>query len=894
MNLPVRVYSLLVRFYPADFRQEFGEDMIAAFKDYWTSAGAGGRLFFSLRVAVDWIRTAPRLVVVSIVRHSGRILREILSPNGVPSEIRRSLRGIGNRPLVNLMIVVSLAVGLGANATMFKALNSVLWSSLPVAESEEIVRIVRFNREEQSNSGMSYPNWRDIQAATGDVFEAVMFHRMETFSVSYRQTNIVTHGEVVSPNYFEGLGVSAEIGTAFTNGFTEPVAVLSYDFWKRELSGDPAVVGESIVLNGTPVSVIGVVDRGFLGTKLGLAMDLWIPIETWVQVNPSWRNALSERGSRWLSTIARLNDGTTLEEAQATVRGVSERLATDHDINRDSFYLPLAERGATLFPDNPSMVGLIGAVGIGAGLMVLLISALNAANMMFARSLERASDVSLKLALGASRARLFRDHTVEIGVLATLSAIAAMAISTAASGVLISLTPPMTYRLSVDLTPDVSTTVMVGLLTAAVVVLIGGFSTGVSLRGSRFGSAANGNRSVTSNSSIPNALVTAQIAVSVTSLMIGGAFFASLREARSIDPGIDVRNATLVSLDTSLEQYDRQKTLQLLNAIVAELRSSPSITAVTTASLVPLGDRSASSRIYAAETRFDETVAGASSWISSVGGDGLSQIGIAPIAGRLFTVAERADQSVSGVAVINTALAERLWPEASYADVVSRRVSFGPSESTIEIVGVVPTTRYRSVTEPSQPAMFVPLPQRTGSFNTLVVKGAPGSREDVGSIVRAHLATLAPTLPIYSVVSGAAHVEGALWLFRSGATFAGGLGVIALLLSASGLFATMSFSVARRKRELGIRIAIGATRTAIMKRELRLGMVLVTAGLVLGTIPALAVGKNLETMLFGVSPFEPRLLIAVPLTILAVALGTVVNPVYRATRTDPMAVIRED
>ena len=885
---------MLVRFYPADFRHEFGEDMVKAFLDYWKLAGAGGRFLFALRVGTDWIRTAPRLLAVSGLKRTKHLVAELLSPNGVPSEIKRSLRGIVQRPLVNVMIVVSLAVGLGANATMFKALSSVLWSSLPVADANEIVRIIRFHRDEQSSSGMSYPNWLDMSASTADVFEAVMFHRMETFSVSHRQSNIVTHGEVVSPNYFDGLGVSTEIGSAFSADFHDPVAVLSYEFWTRELSGDPNIIGESVVLNGTPVSVIGVADRSFQGTKLGLAMDVWIPIDTWIQVNPSWRGAMTERGSRWLSSIARLNEGISLQEAEATVRGVSDRLANDHDVNRDSFYLPLAERGAVLFPDNPSLLNLVSAVGIGAGLLVLLISTLNAANLMFARSLERASEVSLKLALGASRVRLFRDQTVEIGVMAALAAVAAMFLSTIASRFLISLTPPMSYRLSVDLAPDASTTIMVGILTAAIVVVMGAFATGVSVRSSNFAAASRSTRSVTTRSRVPNALVTAQIAVSVTSLMIGGAFFASLKEARAVDPGVDVRNATLVSLDTSLEQYSWEQTLQLLNNLVTELRDSPSIGAVAITSLVPLGDRSAASGIFAAETRFEENAPSTSSWISSVGGDGLEAMGINPIAGRLFTEVERTDPSASSAAVINTELADRLWPEDSYADVVARRVSFGATASTIEVVGVVPTTRYRSVTEPTQPAMFVPLPQRTHSFNTLIVKPTPGASDDAGTIVRDRLAALAPTLPVYSVIGGAAHIEGALWLFRSGATFAGGLGVIALLLSASGLFATMSFSVARRQRELGIRIAIGATRTAIMKRELGLCSILVLAGLTLGTIPALAVGKSLESMLFGVSPFEPQILLAVPFTILVVALATIVNPVYRATRTDPLAVIRED
>jgi len=809
-------------------------------------------------------------------------------------DLRYGARMLSKHSGFTLIAVITLALGIGANAAIFSVANAILLQPLPIKDAERIVDIRIFTPGEVKMSAFSYPDYFDLRARTGEVVDLFAVSGFNPVLDTSGSNNNATANEVedlrgllVSGTYFSALGGNALLGRTLkpeddqTAG-AHPVVVLSHGFWQRRFGAVPEVVGQTILLNTRAFTVVGVAEAGFRGTGRE-APDVWLPLLMRDMLNAR-DNLLSERGSMWLDVMGRLQPGVSRQQADAALElAFSQLKAGRHEFFRR---LQIKVYPASLLPPKVRrMLTTIAVVALGAVTLVLLIACLNVAGLMLARMAARQREIAVRLALGASRGRLLRQLFTESLLLAGLSGLAGLLISRWAGQVLsIPLADFMPRGLELDWRV-IAYTLGVSVLTAVVVGLLPVWQT------TRFNLVIALKKEVAGFSQhsarvrLRSVLVVGQIAISLMLLLGAGLFARALMRAMTIDPGFETKNLSFVEFNFQSFDSDEARVAQFQAQLQERLAALPMVKDVVWVGNVPLGG-SLTSSSYGPDGRSPlegEPIVSATNNVISP--NYFAALGIPLLYGRTFS--ERDTSSDSAVVIINEALARRHWsgenPVGKYLWIDDR---------AREIIGVAKDTRNTQLDVAPEPYYYLPANVHDRLGLHLLVK-SDNDPVTLAKTLRMTIRSLAPRLKI-EIKSLTDEMKEAYGPLRLGTTVAGLFGVLALALAVMGLYGIMAFMVGQRTHEIGVRMALGAQASDVVRLVLRQGLRLVIIGIALGLTISVPATRVLASALYGISPTDPLTFSIITLLLVIVASLACWIPARRATKVDPMDTLRAE
>lgn len=811
-------------------------------------------------------------------------------------DINYGLRKLLKNPGVTLVAVITLGLGIGANTAIFSGVNAFLMRPLPVPRASELIRPMEVAEDRELNDEMSYPDFLDYRAQSSSV--SIAAEDMVPAAIDTENENDVIWGQVVSANYFDVVQVNPILGRTFAPDEDKtiggsPVLVLSHGLWQRRFGSDANIVGKKVRLNNRQYEVIGVAPDYFTGTKFALALDFWTPISMAEELRRSPK-LLEERGSHWMNVIGRLKPGFTLDQASAELSGIATRINEAYPNNRASGTQALVMTEIDgRFEDMGKVFKSGGAIAMAIVGLILLIACANVANLMLARAAARRKEIGIRLALGASRVRLIRQLLTESLLLSILGGGLGLLLAVWVTKLMDGFVPVLEYTILKDFFALDSRALVFTLVVSLVTGLIFGLAPAWHSSNPEVVPVLKGlpevpQRGRMGRFTLRNCLVVAQVALSLMVLVCGGLFIKSFRKAQTMDPGFNNPNGLLVSLSPQLVGYDNEQTRNFYKQLVERTRNVPGVEAAAMARLMPLGDSSNSNGPVLKE---GETLPRGSSGrtiMTNVIGPGYFKTMQIPfVEGRDFD--ERDQPKTQSAIVINQRMAEMLWPGES---AVGKRVFIGTeSRDALEVVGVVKTGKYRSLAEDPRPYIYYSMTQFRPGNMVLIVRSGVDPRGLVGSI-RTEVQALDRAVPISAVKTMNQHLTYALWAPNMAASFSLAFGVLAVLLSAVGLYSVMAYVVSQRTREVGIRMALGAERRDVMKMITKQGMWLAGAGVVIGLLLALVLVRVLSSLLIGISGYDITIFVIVPLLLVVVALIACYLPARRATKVDPLIALR--
>jgi len=802
---------------------------------------------------------------------------------GLLQDVRFALRMIRRAPGFTAVAVLTLALGIGANTTIFSWVNAVLLTPLPGADARGLVDVSAQSKTE-SYTSMSYPDFLDLRAETATL-KGLAVHHLQAASLNTPDGANRVWVELVSDNFFDVLGV-AVTGRAFRpdEGRTPvPVVVISERLWRGRFAANPDMIGAAIDVNGTPFTVVGIAPGTFASGYTGLALDVWMPVPMADRVMAgASRTAMRE--NHWLDAFARLKVGATPGQASAELTALTEQLATAQgaasDIRVDVVPLWRSPRGAQ------SVLGPVLMVLMSVVAIVLLIACANLANLLLSRASARRREFALRLSLGCGRRRLIRQLLTEAFVLVSIAAAAAVVAQIWTAGLLTSFVPP--NDLPIQLVPHLDARVVLFASAAALAsALI--FGLAPALQAGRTDLAAalksDGAHTGARRSWLRSTLVVSQVAFSLLLLVSAALFLRSLDNARHFDTGFKTDHMLLASLDLFSAGYDPARGTQALDRMLTEIRALPGVQSASLARRVPLGiTTGSSSSTLEPEGYVASKDDQAWSFFNWVGSDYFRTMGIPIEAGREFTVGDRPDQPE--VLVVNHTFAARYWPGQ---DPIGKRIRF--TEQWYTVVGVVADSKYRRLNEPAAPFVYR---GTTWSYRPDVVLHVRTTTDPgvLAEPVRAVVRGVDPKLPVFGVMTLEEHVRSASFQQRLAASLLSAFGALALVLASVGLYATMSYSVSRRTRELGARLAMGATRADIMRLVLRDAWRVTAIGVAIGLALSVGAAQLFSSLLVGVGPVDPATFAGVAILLSVIATLASYVPARRAAALDPLKALR--
>ena len=808
-------------------------------------------------------------------------------------DLRFAARSLAKSPGWTATAVLTLALGVAANTTVYTWLRSTVLEPIPGAADSDRLRVVLGRAPSGEWVRLSHPDYRDLSREKS-FFDGVLAQQWINVALGRAggQPPRSLSGALVSDNYFDVLGVRTALGRGFRPEETAgagaaPAAVISHSLWEQAFDRDPSIVGKPILLNARPYTIVGVAPAGFYGSFLGIGVDVFVPLVQEARFEASG-DRLEKRSERWLLSIARVKHGVSDAGARAAVRGFAARLNRDFPGVHDGYGLDLFTLAHSPW-GGPAELGPILLTLAGLVSLVLLIACANLANLLLNRALGRRREVAIRLALGASRWDVVRQILCEGLVLAVLAAAAAAIATGWTSGLLTSFIPPTGFPVRMDAGVDGRTVAFALGVSLAGTFLFGLLPALASSRWTVTADLANETARTTggpSRAMTRRVLVGAQMALSLALLVAAALFLRSLSASQRLDPGFRTSHLLLVQVKLFPSGYGPERGIALLERLESGGRALPGVTAAALARRVPLGFGGFASRILSVDgypARPGEEIRARCNEVSA---GYLATMGFGLKAGREFQRSDRAGSEP--VAVVNEAFAKRYFAGRSALggrlriDGVWRR-----------IVGVAADAKYEKLSEPPLPFLFLPLLQNYQSDVVLhlrTVDRPASALPAVRSLVRG----LDPNLPLFEVQTMDEHLAEELISQRIGSRLLGSLGVLALLLSGVGLYALGAFSVAERRREIGVRMALGATPRQLAATFVIGGLRLAGAGMAAGLATALAIGRLLASQLVGIRPADPLAFSAVSAVVLAISIGATYIPVRRATRVDPAAALRTE
>ncbi len=813
---------------------------------------------------------------------SGNRLARVTS--GLLQDLRFASRLARQAPGFTAVAVLTLALGIGANTTIFSWINAVLLSPLPGVDAARIVDI-GLETKNSSYTAMSYPDFADLRGASS-ALEGLLVHDMQPASIAGPAGAERIWTEIVSDNFFDVLGVTPAAGRGFRieeGNAPVPVIVMAERLAQNRFGNAANAVGQPVDINGTAFTVVGVMPEKFSSGYTGLAVDVWLPVQMAFAVMPG-DNRVPMRGNHWLDTLGRLKSGATAAQASLELTAATKQIAVAQGETPDGrmSVVPLwrSTRGAQ------SVLGPVLLVLMAMVAIVLLIACANLANLLLSRASARRREFAVRLSLGCRRGRLVRQLLTEALLLVSVAAVAALVAQRWTGGLLMWFVPATDLPISLATPLDMRVA-----LFAAGAAFASALAFGVApaLQASRTDLAGflKNDRGLVGRGSarFRNALVVAQVAFSLLLLVSAGLFARSLQNARVFDTGFRTDHVLLRSVDLFAAGYDRARGTTALNRILDDIRDLPGVESVSVARRVPLGISTGNSSTslepegYAAPK--DEPAWSSLNW---VGPDYFRTMGIPVLAGREYTASDRPDQPE--VLVINRTFANRYWPGMNP---IGKRIRF--SKEWYEVAGVVADSKYRRLNEPASPFVYLCTVWNYRPDVVFHVR-TTGDPRSLAEPVRAVIHRIDPKLPVFGPVTLEDHVQSASFQQRLAASLLTAFGVLALLLASIGLYATIAYSVSRRTRELGARLAMGATRGDITRLVLGQALRVTTIGLVIGLALAIAAAQLFRTLLVGVQPIDPATLVGVTVLLSAITIVASYVPARRAARLDPLQALR--
>ena len=859
-------------------------------------------------------------------------------------DFRFAFRQLLKAPGFTIAAVIVLALGIGANSAVFSLVNTLFFAPPAYARPHELVQV--FSQEKKSPKtyrGFSYPTYRDIREQNS-VFADAMAYNLALVGIGQKGDTRRAFAAIVSSNYFSVLGVLPVQGRVFlpeeeTPGRAAPVAIVSNSYWEKH---NQPPLGSPLLINGRSFTIVGVLPKGFTGTLQVFSAEVWLPLSVYDQVQNEFqdsekRTTLGDRAGQQLLIVGRFKPGMTAAAAEPALKGLAANLEKAFPVEqKDQTFqtAPVSRHSVSTSPPGDGGLTKIMPLLFGMAIVVLLVACLNLANMLLARGTARRKEIAIRLALGAARTRIVRQLLIEGLVLALLGGMGGLIIGLWSSDFLVgSLRKLMPLDIVWLSGPSPA---VLGATFGFCVLGTLAFALGPALKLSRSAVVADLKEHASEDVVRPrwkflprHPLVVLQIAFSLALLTAAALFIRGANKAASVDTGLKPGSSFILEVDASLAGYEPKRAEQLYRNLNERLAALPGVERASISATVPFGMISLSKNVQRAGVRpgpeakpatAAEGLAFNANW-NSVGGDYFSTVGLPVLRGRAFSDTEATEPGGVKVAIIDDVLAKKLWPDA---DALGQRIQFAgdnaprakgsggstvgmsadlsgeiKADETIEIVGIVPATRHALFEKDPSGAVYVPFAQGFQSDVSYFVRFRslpPGSEATTADLLRRTVRDVDPSIPIVSLKTFRQHLDSnlELWIVRAGAVLFSIFGGLALGLAIVGLYGVKAYSVARRTREIGIRMALGAQPGMVLRMIICEGSIMLLSGVVIGLLLAVATAKILSGILYQVGALDPIAFTVAPLLLAAAALVATWLPARRATRIDPIQALRTE
>ncbi len=806
------------------------------------------------------------------------------------NDLRFAFRQLLKNPGFTAVALLSLALGIGANVTVLSWIDAALLHPVPGArDAGRLVVVAGRHASGALSDTVSYPDLQDLGQAR-EVFSGVIASQFGSVALGVAGNTDWVWGQITTANFFDVLGVQPELGRAFlpdeeVGKSGAAVAVISHGLWQRRFGGDPTVVGRTVEVSRHPFTIVGVAPASFRGTMGGLSFDLWIPLSQRHLVGFG-DDDLTRRNDRWLHAMARIQSGVSLPAAQVAATAVMRRLEGEYPNTNQNQGAALMALWASPYGAQAIFLPLL-RVLLGVTVLVFLLVVANIANLLLARAMTRSQEIAVRLAVGASRGRLLRQLLGEGMVLALLGGGLGVLFACWALGLLFKLMPATYLPIGYDLRLGWLPLAVTGGLTLAAGILFGLTPAWHSGRADLIGALRQGGQPVGGRSGrhrLRSGLVIAEIALALILLVAAGLCVRSVRNAQQMNPGFDDRGVWLSGFRLRAHGYDEERGGRYFQALRERLADAPGVEAAAFADWLPLGFEGGSSGAVTVAGYVPVPGESLSVGLAHVSPDYFRALRIPLLDGRDFT--ESDGPEAPRVIVVNEAFVRRFLSDRNP---LGAKVRYWGSEATI--VGVVATGKYRSLSEPAHPFLYDCAWQSPTAGLTSVVR-MKGEAATAAGLVAREAAALDSAVKVWVELSLSRFTSAAFAIQRVAAQLLLALGAVALALSALGIYGVMAFSVTQRTREIGIRMALGAQRGEVRRFILRQGLKLALAGTAAGLLGAIAAGRLMASLLIGVGPVDPLILVEMALVLTAVALLACWLPARRASRVDPMVALR--
>jgi macrolide transport system ATP-binding/permease protein len=815
-------------------------------------------------------------------------------------DLRYGARIMRTSPLFVLFVVLTLGVGIGANTTVFTLINTLILNPLPVRNASQLAGIAMGETGKVSKSGpplpLSYADLKDYQARNGVFTSLAAYTSPRLMTWQARDDSQRIFGELVTGNYFQTLGLRPALGRFFLpeedgNPGAHPVAILNYGTWQSRFGGASDIVGKTLRFNNVVFTVVGIAPPKFIGVNAIFGPDIWIPAAMAEQLMPSeMENALSDRSKGLFQGVGRYRPGVTRALAEANMAGIAADLAREYPEANEGHTVTVRPIRDVVFASASSgsktilfaSAGLLLVVGI-----VLLIACSNVANLLLARSTARQQEMAVRLAMGASRSRLVRQLLTESLLLGFLSGMLGLLMTYAGLHFLFAMLPGSANFIS----PKLDTTVFAfTLLVSLATGFLFGAAPAFKASGADVAEGLKEEARTTGRSrkkvTLANALLVGQVAFSFLLLMTAALFLRSIARAYQFDPGFQTEHLALFITNPGQAGYEKAQTRAFYKDVRERVLRRPDVESLSWASNQPLWARGVSGLQVEGRSRRSQADK-ITTVVNTVDRNYFETAGVSIISGREFTNLEQ--ETSTPVAIVNEKMARDYWPGG---DALGKRIQLANEKQTRQIIGIARTGNYTSWAEPPQPCVYVPLEQNYSDGMTLYVR-SKGDPRQVLIPIQSELHAAGPQILASTVRTGREIIDAGLFQAKIGVGLLTLFGTLALVLASIGLYGILAYSVNQRRREIGLRMALGAARSSVLGLILKQGMSLVLLGLLFGFIASLLVGRLLARMLYGVSAADPFSVAAAAGVLLVISLLACYFPARWASRVDPLVALRE-
>jgi predicted permease len=807
-------------------------------------------------------------------------------------DLRFGLRMLRRSPGFSVLAILCLALGIGANAAVFSWVEGILFRPYPLVSHEErLVAVGGTSRSEVGGTPLSWPDFLDLQRSC-TLCETVFVSKITGTTLSIGDRAERTTGSIVSANYFDAIGVPPMLGRGFMPGEDQgqsahPVAVISYQLWQGRFKGDPQIVGKTQRLDGVVHTIVGVAPQGFYGTFVGWGMNFWVPASM-EDVFESGGYKLEDRGARWIEAYARLKPGVTRQQAEQEFAAISGRLEAEYPATNRGRAIQLWPLWATPFNNAGTLLPTL-EIMLAVVAFVLLIACANVGNLLLVRSFARRHEMSVRLAVGAGQARLWKQLLTEGLVLSLFGAMCGLLMAywcrhllvllfPARGGVQMHLPGEIDWRvLALSAGVCLFTTLLMGLVPA---LQTGKIDLASSMKMESAGVVGGRGRTW-----VRSGLVLMQVSLSFILLVGAGLLMQSLLKVRTASPGFTTRGVQYTAVDLVSAGYDITRAETFRQALLDRVRALPGVEFAAFARMTPLSYGSFSSSSIAVDGYQPPPEESPTVEYDEIGPDYLVTMGIPLVAGREFTRGD--DEKAAPVAVVNETMTQRYWqgrnPLGNRLQVKGRWMT---------VVGVAKDSKYSSVRERPMPFFYVPIRQNPIKNGTLYIR-TPLAPQTMATAIAREVHALDANLAPYEVITMQEQLDRSTSPQMVAVTLVAVLGGLALLLAAIGLYGVMSYAVSQSTRELGLRMALGAGAPNLLKLVLSRGLALTAGGVVLGAAVALGLTRLLGSLLYKVSPRDPLAFGSALVVMTIASLAACFLPAWRAARTDPARALRD-